>query len=146
MNKLLVDSCVFINAFKDDSIHREQCLTFLESLSQARQPITMPAHGWFEVWCSLKRIEHIDKKFKGVSIDGRWSFPIELIPIDDEFIGKYGNLEIPYIKAGDHIFIVVAYVNRYPLVTTDERMKNVAKGLGISVFSPAEYVASINTT
>jgi predicted nucleic acid-binding protein len=140
MNKILVDSCVFINAFKDDSIHREECLGLLEYISQAGQSITMPAHGWFEVWCSLKRIEHIDKKFKGISIDGRWNYPIELIHIDDEFIRKYGNVQIPYIKAGDHIFIVVAYVNHYPLVTTDKKMKKIAKELGISVFSPAEYL------
>lgn len=141
MNRVLVDSCVFINALKDDSDHRDQCLAFLNALSQSKQPMTMPAHGWFEVWSNLKRIEHIDKQFKGVSINGEWTFPIELIHIDDSFIKKYGNIEIPYIKAGDHIYLVVAHVNKYPLVTTDNGMAKVAKKIGISVFTPSDFVA-----
>lgn len=144
MTKLLVDSCVFINALKEDSVHREQCLAFLEALASASQPVMMPAHGWFEVWCSLNRLEHIDKTFKGVSINGQWRFPFELIHIDDHFIKKYGNVKIPYIKAGDHIYLVVAYVNRYPLVTTDNGMAKIAKQIGVSVFSPSEYIASAN--
>ena len=104
--------------------------------------MTMPAHGWFEVWCNSKRIEKIDKKFKGVSINGQWTFPIKLIHIDADFINKYGNVEIPYTKAGDHIYLVVAYVNKFPLITTDGGMTKIAKELGISVYTPAEYLAS----
>src|SRR5690606_24280614 len=142
MKKILVDSCVFINAMKEDSVHRDQCVTFLECLERSGTPMTMPAHGWFEVWCNVKRVEKIDKTFKGVSINGQWAFPIELIHIDDKFIGKYGNVQIPYAKAGDHIYLVVAHVNQFPLVTTDNGMAKIAKEIGISVYSPAEFVAS----
>ena len=142
MKKIIVDSCVFINALKEDSEFREQCLAFLETLSRLSKPMTMPAHGWFEVWCNLQRVEKIDQKFKGVSINGKWTFPIELIHIDAEFINKYGNVKIPYAKAGDHIYLVVAHVNHYQLVTTDNGMTAVARQLGIDVYSPAEYVAS----
>lgn len=142
MTKILVDSCVYINAFKEDSEYREQCISFLEAFSRLQRPITMPAHGWFEVWCNLKRIEKIDQKFKGVSINDQWSFPLELIHIDAEFIGKYGNVQIPYAKAGDHIYLVVAHVNRYPLVTTDGGMAKIARQLGISVYSPSEFLVS----
>jgi len=145
MTKLLVDSCVFINALKADSAHREQCLAFLNVLTSANQPILMPAHGWFEVFCSLKRVEQVDRQFKGVSINNKWHFPFELIHIDADFIGKYGNVDIPYIKAGDHIYLVVAYVNGYSLVTTDNGMANIARQIGVSVFSPAEYVALTKT-
>src|SRR5690606_41859639 len=93
MKKILVDSCVFINAMKEDSVHRDQCVAFLECLERSGTPMTMPAHGWFEVWCNVKRVEKIDKTFKGVSINGQWTFPIELIHIDDKFIGKYGRSE-----------------------------------------------------
>jgi len=143
MKSLLVDSCVFINALKEDSVHREDCLSFLDTLSRAGTPITMPAHGWFEVWCSLKRIETIDQQFKGVSINGKWNFPLELLHIDDKFIHKYGNIEIPHIKAGDHIYVVVAHVDGRPLITTDNGMAKVAKQLGVSVYSPKEYVVHV---
>ena len=101
----------------------------------------MPAHGWFEVWCNLKRIEKVDQKFRGVNINEQWTFPLELIHIDADFIRRYGNVEIPYIKAGDHIYLVVAYVNQYPLVTTDNGMAKIARQLGLAVYTPADYVA-----
>ncbi|RJG00805.1 type II toxin-antitoxin system VapC family toxin [Noviherbaspirillum sedimenti] len=142
MTKIIVDSCVFINALKEDSDHRDECRAFLEALPRSGQIMTMPAHGWFEVWCNLKRIETIDKKFSGVSINGQWQFPVELIHIDAEFINKYGNVEIPYAKAGDHIYVVVAYVNGYTLVTTDNGMAKVARSIGVTVLTPAEYLAS----
>ena len=140
--KTIVDSCVFINAMKEDSEFRNQCLSFLEHMAKHKKLITMPAHGWFEVWCNFKRIEKIDKVFKGVTINGQWQFPLELIPIDAEFVSKYGNIELPYIKAADHIFVVVCYVNNYPLVTIDEPMTKKARDLGISVFTPEEYLAN----
>jgi predicted nucleic acid-binding protein len=146
MSKIIVDSCVYINAMKEDSIHREQCLGFLSHLAESGKHMTMPAHGWFEVWCNLKRIEKIDKSFKGTSINNLWDIPLELIHIDDKFIGKYGNVEIPYAKAGDHIYLVVAHINNYVLVTTDDGMTKIAKQLNIRVYAPNEYVTAHSVT
>lgn len=101
----------------------------------------MPAHGWFEIICSLRRIEKIDKAFDGTTIAGLMQFPIELIHIDDKFIAKYGNIDIPYAGAGDHIFLVVAHVNGYELVTWDQGMAKVARELNIDVYTPDVYLA-----
>lgn len=100
----------------------------------------MPAHGWFEVLCSLRRIEKVEKKFDGM-FSALQHYPLELIHIDAHFIGKYGNVEIPYAKAGDHIYLVVAYVNGFPLVTWDKGMTNVARELNVAAYTPAEYLA-----
>ncbi len=67
------------------------------------------------------------------------SYPIELIHIDDKFIQRYSMVRIPYTKAGDHIFVVIAKENNYPLVTNDLGMTNVARGCDVQVFSPKEY-------
>lgn len=140
MPKIIVDSCIFINAFKRDSEFRQDCIELLQSFISKKQTITMPAHGWFEVWCSLKRISREDKEFSGPLLGGLMQYPIELIHIDADFILKYGNVDIPRLKAGDHIFAVVAYVNGYPLVTTDRAMTKVSKELGVAVYTPGEYL------
>ena len=101
----------------------------------------MPAHGWFEVLCSLRRIEKNEKKFEGPSFENLQQYPVELIHLDAHFIAKYGNIDIPYIKAGDHIYIVVSYVNGYQLITRDKGMTEVARQLNVAVFSPNEYLA-----
>jgi hypothetical protein len=97
----------------------------------------MPAHGWFEVQCSLQRLRN-EGRFVGPKIDQQMQYPLKLIHIDDRFISRYSMADIPYTKAGDHIFLAVAKVNDISLVTSDGKMFKVAKQAGISVFTPSE--------
>ncbi len=97
--------------------------------------MTMPAHAWFEVECSLKKLSQ-NRGFVGPVFDGQMRYPVELIHIDDDFITKYRMADIPYIKAGDHIFVAVAKLNGYPLVTSDTKMLNVARKAGVRIFEP----------
>ena len=101
--------------------------------------ITMPAHGWFEVQCAFQKLR-LEQRFVGPVIDGRMDYPVELLHIDKSFIEKYAMANVPYIKAGDHIFIAIAKVNDYPLITSDENMIDVSKKCGVRVFKPAEFM------
>jgi len=136
--KLLIDSCVFIDAFDTSSLNHSASLKLLNDLKKKNIQITMPAHGWFEVQCTFQNMSN-QGRFTGPKFQGDMNYPIELIHIDDEFISKYSMTEIPYIKAGDHIFVVVAKKNGYPLVTSDNKMYEVANKAGVKVFTPAEY-------
>ncbi len=66
-------------------------------------------------------------------------YPIKLIHIDRPFIEKYAMADIPYIKAGDHIFVAIAMKDDYTLITSDAKMIDVSKNCGIRVFKPAEF-------
>ncbi len=131
--KLLVDTCVFIDAFDPNSHNYSDSLELLEELRNRNQVITMPAHAMFEVQCALNRLS-IEKRFKGATIGNEMTYNIELIHIDNKFIDKYVNVKIPYIKAGDHIFIVVAKHNNYPLISSDSKMIDVCKKCGINIY------------
>jgi len=135
---LLVDSSVFIDVFDPASINHRDSLALLNELGSRSILITMPAHGWFEVQCTFQRLIS-EKRFVGPIINGQMNYQIELIPIDADFIKKYQMADIPYTKAGDHIFVVIAKVNGYPLVTNDLGMITVAQQGGVQVFSPKEY-------
>ena len=139
--KIIVDTCVFIHAFDDSSENYNISHKFLNWTVENQIVITMPAHAWFEILCTLRRLERIDKSFKGRPVQGKWKYPIELIHIDDRFIAKYGNVDLQYIKAGDHIFLVIAKLDGYPLITTDVKMRNVAIEEGILVFNPSEFMS-----
>ena len=52
-------------------------------------------------------------------------------------------IDIPYIKAGDHIFVVVAKINDCPLITSDEKMITISKECGVRVFNPAEFMSEL---
>ena len=105
--KLLVDSCVFIDSFDPKSPNHRAAVQLLEQLRLRGLLITMPATGWFEVQCTLQRLR-LEKRFVGPEIAGRMDYPIILLHIDQPFIEKYAMADIPYIKAGDHIFIAIA--------------------------------------
>jgi predicted nucleic acid-binding protein len=137
--KLLVDSCVFIDAFDPQSSNYAESLALLEDLRRRDILIAMPAHGWFEVQCTLQRLT-AEKRFIGPAIQDQRNYPIELIHIDKPFIQRYAMVDMPYIKAGDHIFIAIAKVNGYPLVTNDSKMTEVSKQCGVRVFSPIEFL------
>lgn len=136
--KLLVDSCVFVDAFDPHSPHHAESLALLEELRRCAILITMPAHGWFEIQCTLQRLI-TEKRYVGPTIQGQMNYPVELVHIDAPFIQKYAMADIPYIKGGDHIFVAIAKVNGYPLVTSDSKMKEVSKQCGVRVFTPAEF-------
>jgi len=135
---LLIDSCVFIDAFDPQSSNHVDSLSLLGELRRRDILVTMPAHGWFEVQCTLQRLRK-EMRFVGPEIQGQMNYPIELIHIDSTFIQKYSMADIPYIKAGDHIFVAVAKINACRLVTNDSNMTNVAKQCGVLVYSPVEF-------
>ena len=136
--RLLVDSCVFLDSFDPGSPNHTDSLQLLTELRIKKQTITMPAHAWFEVQCTMQRLR-AEGRFVSPQIAGQMEYSLELMDIDGKFIQKYAMVNIPYIKSGDHIFLAVAKTNGWPLVTSDEKMFDVAKKCGVKVFQPAEF-------
>jgi len=135
--KLLVDTCVFVDAFDPSSSGHAAAYELLVYLLERNVQVTMPAHGWFEARCSWQRLK-LDGKFVGPLFQGEGRYPVELIPIDDDFIDKYTVSDIPFIKSGDHIWLAVAKVEGYPLVTSDVKMTKIARQIGVRVFAPTD--------
>ncbi len=142
--KLLVDSCVFIDAFDPQSSNHLAAFRLLEELLARDLQITMPAHWWFEVQCAFQKLIS-EQRFVGPVIDGRMDYPVKFIYIDESFIKKYAMADIPYIKAGDHIFIAFAKINDYALITSDAQMINVSKQCGVRVFEPTEFMNELKS-
>ena len=71
-------------------------------------------------------------------------YPVELIHIDKPFIEKYAMADIPNIKAGDHIFVAIAKINDWPLITSDSQMITISKQCGVRVFEPLEFMNELN--
>lgn len=143
--KLLVDSCVFIDSFDPQSPNHPAAIQLLEGLRKRGLLITMPASGWFEVQCALQKLTS-DQRFVGPTMAGRMDYPVRLIYIDKPFIEKYAMADIPYIKSGDHIFIAMAKIDEYNLITSDAKMIEVSKKCGVRVFEPAEFMNNLSQT
>lgn len=64
---------------------------------------------------------------------------VEFVPIDEAFVKKYFDVNLPEMRAGDLIFAALAKGDALPLVTEDINLANAAKTAGIRVLSIAEY-------
>ncbi len=71
-------------------------------------------------------------------------YPIQLIHIDKQFIEKYAMVDIPYIKASDHIFVAMAKLSDCPLITSDAKMITISKECGVRIFEPAEFMNELD--
>ena len=140
--KFLLDTCVFIDSFDPLSPNHKDSMLLLEDLLRRGLIVTMPAHGWFEVQCTLQKLAK-ENRLSAPTIAGQHQYPIRLLHIDKPFIEKYAMADIPYIKAGDHIFVAVAKLNSCPLITSDNRMTVVSKECGVRVFSPGEFLSEL---
>jgi hypothetical protein len=141
MSKLIVDTCVLIDSFQKDNLHRASSIAFIDHCVRHNQLITIPAHGWFEFWCNVNRLSAIERQYLHPMFADKMQLPVELIHIDEHFISRYGNVKIPYLKASDYIFLVVAYENKYQLVTRDAQMIKIGRQVGVQVFTPTEYLS-----
>lgn len=137
----ILDANVFVDSFDKASPSHKICWEMLDFLAKYKIVPTMPMHGWFEVQVNLKKIQGKGNLLHPI-FDSKHEFKLEYIHIDDVFLANYANIDVEYIKAGDHIYLVVAKKHNKRLVTSDEKMLRVAKRSGIQAMTPAEYMAS----
>ena len=138
-SSIVIDSNVIIDTFDQQSPNFKASMSFMEYIVGSNILFAMPMHGWFEITCTLNRL----RKQGAISlptIAGSQSMPIEFIHIDAQFLENYSSVDVPVIKAMDHLFLVVAKKNNLPLVTWDRQMITAGKKCGVQIANPAEWM------
>jgi predicted nucleic acid-binding protein len=144
-SSMVIDSNVFIDTFDLSSPNHSASHKFMDHILGKNILFAMPMHGWFEINCTLNRI----KKEKGIVppiLAGRQHTAIEFIHIDDQFLENYSSVDVPVIKAMDHIFLVVAKKNHLTLITWDKQMTQAANECGVDVYNPTEWLKQIENS
>lgn len=138
-SSIVVDSNVIIDTFDPTSPNYTESHRFMDHIISKNVLFAMPMHGWFEIKCTINRI----KKEKGLLppvLAGRQEMAVEFIHIDDEFLENYSSVDVPIIKAMDHLFLVVAKKNELELVTWDNQMIKAGISCGVKVLTPADWM------
>jgi len=141
-SSIVIDSNVIIDTFDPSSPNHNDSYNFMNYILGKNILFAMPMHGWFEITCTLNRI----KKEKGIVppiLAGRQQTAIEFIHIDDQFLQNYSPVDVPIIKAMDHLFLVVAKKNHLPLITWDKQMTQAGKKCGVEVCNPQEWMQNM---
>jgi predicted nucleic acid-binding protein len=143
---ILVDACLFIDAYLPEQPRHEEAVRFLGELLRRNWRTTMPASAWFEVQCACERRRAKGEVIGGPLAEDLMSYPFQSVHIDQKFIDRYAKADIPHYGAGDHIFLAMAKIDGHVLVSYDEQMIRVAKNSGIHAFTPGEFMSLIATT
>ena len=78
-------------------------------------------------------------------VSGRQEMMVEFIHIDAQFLENYASVDIPIIKAMDHLFLVVAKKNKLPLITWDKQMIAAGVKCGVDVATPTDWLQQSKT-
>lgn len=138
-SSIVVDSNVIIDTFDPKSPSYEGSLSFMNHIIRNRVFFAMPMHGWFEINCTLNRMQKEGRVLPPI-VSGREEMMVKFIHIDAQFLEKYASVDIPIIKAMDHLFLVVAKKNKLPLITWDKQMIAAGVKCGVDVANPTDWL------
>ena len=141
----VIDTCVLIDMFDPESPRHDAAKALGDWLIDNRVKAFMPWTGMFELNRTITRIRK-EKPTHQLSAYFTEDRPvvIERIPVDAAFFSKYFRRELPYTKAADMLFLSIAYVDKRPLVTEDNKLRNAANEAGVAAYSIEEFLNHVN--
>ena len=96
-------------------------------------------HGLFEIQCTMRRFTKKDKRIVSSPFSTfEKSIKVRYQPIDEVFLNEFFDVDVPYAKAGDTIYMVMAKKLDLPLITRDGGMYKASKEAGIKVLTITE--------
>jgi len=120
----VIDTCVLVDLLMATRKRHDNARKLRKELLRLDVIARVPAFAIFE-------ISHDTGGAEGLSI--------EFVPVDDDFVRKYFNFDLPEVRAGDLVFAALAMGEALPLITEDNDFAQKAKLAGIEVFSIDEY-------
>jgi predicted nucleic acid-binding protein len=141
-DRIIVDSSVIISALEPSDVNHVVCRALVDYLINGSYQIRMPMHGIFETACAFTRLRTIDKKLLPDGFSMGWQeIPIEQVPIDIDFVKEYLDQDLPYLRAGDYIYLAMSKKMGLPLITNDQELYSKSRICGVSVFTPEEFLS-----
>ena len=106
--------------------------------------IKVPMHAMFEIKAAMKDAKmQAETKGEAVQINEDISEMTPLnfdpVPIDGAFFSKYSDAGIPYLKAGDYLYVALAKVDGLILLTEDQAQYDAAVTAGVRVYTAMEF-------
>jgi predicted nucleic acid-binding protein len=106
--------------------------------------IKVPMHALFDIRSAMlfAKTEAMEKgETVQINEDIGETTPLNLdpVPVDDHFFRKYYDPAIPYLKAGDYVYVALAKVDGLILLTEDAAQYKAAKKAGVNVFNAEEF-------
>ena len=141
MISAVIDTCVMIDMLMSTRARHAEAMRLRVQLARLGVIARLPMFAIFEINYATRQEDLQAKGVLGLqeNIDGAPGIRIEFVPIDEAFVRKYFDVNLPQMRAGDLVFAALAKGDALPLVTEDKTLAVTAKSGGIRVLSTAEY-------
>ena len=143
MSLIIVDTNVIVDMFLEDRSRHSAAMELKKYLDSNDVRIRIPMHAYFEIGAAIQNEALISspsllRPSSDITIDA--PLRVDPIPIDMEFMKKYFHIKLPYIKAGDLIFLAMAKGEDAMLITEDDEQYEKAKAAGIKTYRISEFL------
>jgi len=143
--RVVIDTSVLIDIFVKSRERHEVAKELSKSLKHHGFVVLVPFHAIFELIAAIKNEKQGGRiKFNG-QITANMPFKLSALPIDHVFFKKYFNLNLPYLKANDLIYLSLAKGENIPLITEDKRMATAGRGAGVMTYNIKEFLVKHST-
>ena len=145
---MVIDASVLVDMFVANRTRHSLALKLAYHIKASKIAVTIPLHALLEMKCAID----CERKTLGCGNLANDLFSedeplrIKYIAIDNAFINKYLDLSVPYIRAGDLPYVLVAKKHNCPLITEDNQQYKVAKQAGVATYKIDEYLKSVSVS
>ena len=145
---MVIDASVLVDMWVTNRTRHSLALKLAHYIKASKRTVTIPMHALLEVKCAIdnerQTPEHGNLRNDLFTEDE--PLPVKYIAIDNAFIHKYLDLSVPYIRAGDLPYILIARKHNCPLITEDNQQYKVAKQAGVDAYTINEYLKSVSVS
>ena len=140
MRNAVIDTCVLVDLLMATRKRHDKARKLRKELLRLDVIARVPAFAIFEISHAMRQEQRLSQgKLVSSDTGGAEGLSIEFVPVDDDFVRKYFNFDLPEVRAGDLVFAALAMGEALPLITEDNDFAQKAKLAGIEVFSIDEY-------
>ena len=138
MNQIVLDASIITDMFIINRPRHVAAVEIIRIVQSKNIEILLPMHAILEIKCAVDN-ERLKLGNGQLSVE---TPPITFIqiPIDANFISNYLDIKMPYIKAGDLPYILIAKKENCCLITEDKKQYNVSQRAGVLTFSSDEFI------
>ena len=143
--EILIDASVLVDIFVKSRPRHQIACRLANYIKKNRINVLIPMHAILELKCAIDNERQSPGKGdlnKDIFHENE-PLGISTISIDQPFINSYFDLSVPYIKAGDLPYVLIAKKKKCYLLTEDKKQYKVALSAGVKAFNIEEYLNTV---
>lgn len=143
MSDIIIDTSVLVDIFVTTRSRHSDAKELGKYLIDNQLTIRIPWHAVFEFASALESEKIVSSRQRlelWPELDEATPLVFDPVPIDGDFVMKYYSRDLPYMKAGDSIFVAMARVDGAILITEDSEQYKKAQAVGVDTYRIGEFL------